>query len=152
MIMSQSDSIRDVIAFPKTREASCLLSDAPSTIDKEQLDILGLSIEQYSGEGKIKSETEKETKLDINELEELSELLLNEEERKEIEKELRELIEFTAILKDVNTEGIEPTINIHPIPNATRKDIVEKEFTREELLANAPTVEDGYILVPKVIE
>lgn len=69
-----------------------------------------------------------------------------------IEKEIRELIKFAAILRDIDTEGVAPTINIHPIPNATRKDIVEKEFTREELLANAPTVTDGYILVPKVIE
>ncbi len=152
MIMSQSDSIKDVIAFPKTREASCLLSDAPSTVDKEQLDILGLSIRKYSGEGKKESETEIESKLDINELEELSQLLLDKKEKEEIEKEIKELIEFTAVLKDIDTEGIAPTINIHPIPNATRKDIVEKEFTREELLANAPTVNDGYILVPKVIE
>ena len=150
--MSQSDSIRDVIAFPKTREASCLLSDAPSTVDKEQLDILGLSIGQYSGEGKKESEIEKEARLDINELEELSQLLLDKKEKEEIEKEIKGLIEFTAVLKDIDTEGIAPTINIHPIPNATRKDTVEKEFTREELLANAPTVEDGYILVPKVIE
>ena len=152
MIMSQSDSIRDVIAFPKTREACCLLSDAPGTIDKEQLDVLGLSIGKYIGEGKKELETEIEIKIDINELEELSELLLDKKEREEIEREIKELIEFTAVLKDADTEGITPIINIHPIPNATRKDIVEKEFTREELLVNAPTVEDGYILVPKVIE
>src|SRR5690606_38859143 len=97
-------------------------------------------------------ETEIEIKIDINELEELSELLLDKKEREEIEREIKELIEFTAVLKDADTEGITPIINIHPIPNATRKDIVEKEFTREELLVNAPTVEDGYILVPKVIE
>ena len=152
MIMSQSDSIRDVIAFPKTREACCLLSGAPGTIDKEQLDILGLSMGKYVGEDKKESETEIEIKIDINELEELSELLLDKKERKEIEREIKELIEFAAVLKDADTEGIAPIINIHPIPNATRKDIVEKEFTREELLVNAPTVEDGYILVPRVIE
>ncbi|MGB4500533.1 MAG: Asp-tRNA(Asn)/Glu-tRNA(Gln) amidotransferase subunit GatC, partial [Natronincolaceae bacterium] len=84
--------------------------------------------------------------------EELSELLLDKKEKEEIEKEIRDLIKVAAILRDIDTEGVAPTINIHPIPNATRKDIVEKEFTREELLANAPTVTDGYILVPKVIE
>ncbi len=37
MLMTQSHSIRDVIAFPKTQKASCLLTDAPSPISEEQL-------------------------------------------------------------------------------------------------------------------
>jgi aspartyl-tRNA synthetase len=37
MLLSGEDSIRDVIAFPKTQQASCLLTDAPSSVDKKQL-------------------------------------------------------------------------------------------------------------------
>ena len=43
MILCSQDSIRDVIAFPKTQSATCLLSDAPSELDKDQIDSLGLN-------------------------------------------------------------------------------------------------------------
>ena len=44
MLMTESTSIRDVIAFPKTQTASCLLTDAPSQAGKGQLKELGISI------------------------------------------------------------------------------------------------------------
>lgn len=41
-ILTGSDSIRDVIAFPKTQKAICMLTEAPSGVDKKQLKELGL--------------------------------------------------------------------------------------------------------------
>ena len=45
MLMMQCDSIRDVIAFPKVKDASCLMTDAPNVVEPSQLDELGLSID-----------------------------------------------------------------------------------------------------------
>ncbi len=45
-ILTGSESIREVIAFPKTQTASCLMSDAPSRVDKKQLDELGLALKE----------------------------------------------------------------------------------------------------------
>lgn len=42
MLMAQQDSIRDVIAFPKVKDASCLMSDAPNVVDPKQLEELGI--------------------------------------------------------------------------------------------------------------
>ncbi len=44
MLMVQAESIRDVIAFPKMKDASCLMTDAPDTVDEKQLKELGLSV------------------------------------------------------------------------------------------------------------
>ncbi len=44
MLMVQADNIREVIAFPKVKDASCLMSEAPNTVDPKQLEELKLSI------------------------------------------------------------------------------------------------------------
>ena len=44
MLMMQCDSIRDVIAFPKVKDASCLMSNAPDVVDVKQLEELGIEI------------------------------------------------------------------------------------------------------------
>ncbi len=44
MLMAKEDSIRDVIAFPKVKDASCLMSEAPDVVDEKQLEELGIAI------------------------------------------------------------------------------------------------------------
>jgi len=40
MLMAKVDSIRDVIAFPKVKDASCLMTKSPSEVDEKQLEEL----------------------------------------------------------------------------------------------------------------
>lgn len=51
MLMAKEDSIRDVIAFPKVKDASCLMTEAPNVVDEKQLEELGLAL----GEGEEES-------------------------------------------------------------------------------------------------
>ena len=44
MLMAKQESIRDVIAFPKVKDASCLMTEAPGLVDEKQLEELGLTI------------------------------------------------------------------------------------------------------------
>ena len=46
MIMCKADSLRDVTAFPKVQNASELMSECPSPVDKENLDVLGISVKE----------------------------------------------------------------------------------------------------------
>ena len=46
MLMAKQDSIRNVIAFPKVKDASCLMTDAPNTVDEKQLEELCLTIQK----------------------------------------------------------------------------------------------------------
>ena len=53
MLMAKEDNIREVIAFPKVKDASCLLTEAPGAVDKEQLEELGIEVvkKQEEAEG-----------------------------------------------------------------------------------------------------
>lgn len=50
MLMLGCDSIRDVIAFPKVKDASCLMSEAPSVVDVKQLEELGIEVSEGAQE------------------------------------------------------------------------------------------------------
>ena len=50
MVMAKEDSIREVIAFPKVKDASCPLTDAPNVVDEKQLEELGIECVQAGQE------------------------------------------------------------------------------------------------------
>ena len=50
MLMAKQESIRDVIAFPKVKDASCLMSEAPNVVDEKQLEELGIAIRKQEEE------------------------------------------------------------------------------------------------------
>ena len=50
MLMTESESIRDVIAFPKTQTASCLLTSAPASVSTKQLQELGIKLSKPKSE------------------------------------------------------------------------------------------------------
>ena len=59
MLLTGTDNIRDVIAFPKTQRGQCLLTNAPSEVDQKQLDELNLRTQRHSHVIEQKSDEQK---------------------------------------------------------------------------------------------
>lgn len=60
MLLTGTDNIRDVIAFPKTQRGQCLMTDAPSEVDQKQLDELNLRTQKHSHKSEQRIEEQKQ--------------------------------------------------------------------------------------------
>lgn len=88
------------------------------------------------------------TKEDVQYFADFARLALTEEEKVAYAEQLQQMVELTAKLKDVNTEGVAPmTHPLHRV-NVLREDKPADLLDREEMLKNVPEHEDGMIQVP----
>ena len=153
MLLTRAASLRDVIAFPKLGDASCPLTDAPSTVDEEQLEVLGIGARDESGNMRgAKARNRTGDGLDIQHVAELSMLAISQAEEAEMRKGLLEMVEFAGQLSQLDTTDVEPMAHVAALQNVWREDAVRPSFDRDLLLENAPAKEDGYIFVPQVVE
>ncbi len=153
MLMAKEDSIREVIAFPKNREAECLLTEAPSKVADIQLEELGLITVDEEGNyiTGMHESIEKKAEISLENLADMSMLNIDESSKVIFKNYIDMMKETTEELRRLDLSNYEETVNIFPIENSFRKDEVKKEFTREELLEGVPSYE-GYVLVPTIIE
>ena len=157
MLMVGADSLRDVIAFPKIKDASCPMTETPTPVDMKQLEILGLSglfenKDEESANGKDKKSKKRTPEIDVDNIANLARLSFDDEEKKALAADMSSIIGFADSLADVDTEGIKPAAHIVPMSNVFRDDIPESKFERDELLAAAKTTAEGYVTVPRVVE
>ena len=83
----------------------------------------------------------------------LSRLKLSEEETNEYAKDLSKIFEWMEELKKVDVEGVEPLKSVNNIILQEREDnLFKKKIDTVEVLKNAPSTENNYFTVPKVIE
>lgn len=81
----------------------------------------------------------------------LSRLHLTEEEVSMHAEQLNKILDTMDILKQIDTEGVEPLAHVLPIQNVLREDSVGDCFSQEKALANAPEQADGMFQVPKIV-
>ena len=82
----------------------------------------------------------------------LSRLKIDDEKEQKIINDLSNIIEFVDQLNDVDTSKIDPLANPLEKTAKTRKDIVTAKNLKKELLEVAPSANEDYFLVPRVVE
>jgi len=82
----------------------------------------------------------------------LARLELTPEEKVRMERELGELLAYVSSLRQLPLDGVSPMILPVEVEPVLRADVPEVFPSREELLRNAPEVQDGAFVVPNVLE
>ena len=83
---------------------------------------------------------------------ELAHLALTDGEKELFREQLSSILEYAERLQGVDTSGIPPTATVLPLENVLRDDEVQPSLPREDVLFNAPAVENGHVCVPLVLE
>ena len=82
----------------------------------------------------------------------LARIGVSEDETPHLQREINAILAFVEALDAVDVEGVEPMTSVIPMILPMRDDVVTDGGIAEAVLANAPLTEDGFFLVPKVIE
>ncbi len=82
----------------------------------------------------------------------LARIAVTDEEVPHLQGELNAILNFVAELDEVDVSDVEPMTSVTPMALPLRKDEITAGGIQDKVLANAPASEDGYFVVPKVIE
>ena len=82
----------------------------------------------------------------------LARIGVSDAETPHLQDEINAILKFVEALNEVDVEGVEPMTSVTPMRLPMREDVVTDGEIAAKVLANAPLTEDGFFLVPKVIE
>jgi aspartyl-tRNA(Asn)/glutamyl-tRNA(Gln) amidotransferase subunit C len=82
----------------------------------------------------------------------LARIKITEAEAKGLVKELSGILNWVEQLDEVDTAAVEPMTRVVPIELKKREDVVTDGDIADDIVKNAPMVEDHYFVVPKVVE
>ena len=82
----------------------------------------------------------------------LARIAVTESDVPHLQGELNAILQFVEQLNEVDVSGVEPMTSVTPMAMKKRQDVVDDGACPERVLANAPAREDGYFVVPKVVE
>lgn len=89
---------------------------------------------------------------EVEEIAELAKLTLTEAEKKIFQEQLSEVLNYAAMLQQVDTTDVPPTASALPLINIMRTDEVTGSLSTKDALANAPAAEDNQFKVQAILE
>lgn len=89
---------------------------------------------------------------DVKHVAELARIEFSEEDIEEFTKQLGNILNYISKLNELNTSNVEPTSHVLDESTPLRDDIVEDWLSKDEVLKNAPKEENGFFVVPKIID
>ncbi len=164
MLLADTETIRDVIAFPLDGTAQDQLLGAPSEVTELQLfeanvAIRGSAAAEVSGtDGAFAatlSAAEGPQAKKINKLDELSsvnQLKLSDDEKKQMNKIFSDMEKVEEALLRLDTENTEAMVYVRPMTNIIREDKRDQKFDRADLLRGAPQSTDDSWQVPRLVK
>jgi aspartyl-tRNA(Asn)/glutamyl-tRNA(Gln) amidotransferase subunit C len=90
--------------------------------------------------------------IDIDHIAKLCRLALTDGEQKTLPGQLDTMLAYVQQLKEVDVEGVEPTLHPFEESNVLRTDDPGESFSVETALSNAPEQKDNQIVVPRIVE
>ena len=88
----------------------------------------------------------------VSRIAQLARIAVTEDEIKHLREELNAILAFVEQLSEVNVDGVEPMTSVMPMQMKKRADVVTDGGIADEILKNAPAVEEHFFAVPKVVE
>ncbi|MGL4365535.1 Asp-tRNA(Asn)/Glu-tRNA(Gln) amidotransferase subunit GatC [Cetobacterium sp.] len=91
------------------------------------------------------------TKEEVLNVAKLARLEFNEEEIVRFQADLNNILDYIDVLGEINTDDVQPLVQVHETGVKLREDVVKESLTSQEAMKNAPASEDGALIVPKVV-
>jgi aspartyl-tRNA(Asn)/glutamyl-tRNA(Gln) amidotransferase subunit C len=81
----------------------------------------------------------------------LARLKLSEAEMNQYTEQLNSILEYAALLEQIDTSNVAPTAHAVQLANVFRDDVVKPSMAQEKVLQNAPDADDGFFRVPRIV-
>ena len=168
MLLAETETIRDVIAFPLDGTAQDQMLGAPGEVTELQLYEANVSIRGKGGADMMGSEgsdtsnftatvnsaktTVKTKESKLKDLESVNELSFTADEKKTMQSILDTMAKNEAELSKIDTADVEAMVYVSPMTNVLRDDARNQAFDRSDLLEGAPQSTDDSWQVPRLVK
>jgi len=82
----------------------------------------------------------------------LARIAITDEEVARLETELSGILDWVSQLDELDTSNVEPMTRVEAMTMKKREDVVTDGFCADDIVKNAPQVDDHYFVVPKIVE